>query len=177
MRVVLQVAARAEVRVGGEVVGRLSRPGLVLLVGVARGDGPAQAEKLADKVWGLRVFDAADFAAADPPEGVASEPVPGAGGSGGVGSDGPVPPKGELSASDLGAPILVVSQFTLYGDARKGRRPSWSAAAPGPEAEPLVEAFAEALRRLGADVETGRFGATMDVELVNRGPVTLILEA
>lgn len=75
------------------------------------------------------------------------------------------------------AELLVVSQFTLYGDARKGRRPSWSAAAPGPVAEPLVEAFVAALRALGATVRTGIFGADMAVELVNDGPVTLLLEA
>jgi D-tyrosyl-tRNA(Tyr) deacylase len=82
----------------------------------------------------------------------------------------------ERSAADVQAPILVVSQFTLYADTAKGRRPSWNAAAPGAVAEPLVEAFAEALRALGADVQTGVFGANMQVELVNDGPVTVILE-
>ena len=97
-------------------------------------------------LWGLRIFDA-------PNEGGA-----------------------EASCSDLGAPLLVISQFTLYGDTRKGRRPSWLAAAPGPVAEPLVDEVVAALRRLGAQVETGRFGADMKVSLVNDGPVTLILE-
>jgi D-aminoacyl-tRNA deacylase len=83
----------------------------------------------------------------------------------------------ERSALDVGAPVLVVSQFTLYADTRKGRRPSWSAAAPGPVAEPVVEAVVAALRELGLQVSTGRFGAHMAVELVNDGPVTLILEA
>jgi D-tyrosyl-tRNA(Tyr) deacylase len=83
----------------------------------------------------------------------------------------------ERSALELGAPLLLVSQFTLYADTRKGRRPSWSAAAPGPVAEPLVEAFADAVRGYGLEVATGRFGADMAVELVNDGPVTLILEA
>jgi len=83
---------------------------------------------------------------------------------------------GEKSCADLGAPLLVISQFTLYADTGKGRRPSWSAAAPGPVAEPLVTAFADALRALGATVATGVFGADMQVELVNDGPVTLILE-
>jgi D-tyrosyl-tRNA(Tyr) deacylase len=84
---------------------------------------------------------------------------------------------GEKSCADLGAPLLVISQFTLYADTGKGRRPSWSAAAPGPVAEPLVNAFAAALRDLGATVATGVFGADMQVELVNDGPVTLILDA
>ena len=82
----------------------------------------------------------------------------------------------ERSALDEGAPLLVVSQFTLYADTRKGRRPSWSAAAPGPVAEPLVEALVAALRGYGLQVATGRFGADMAVELVNDGPVTVILE-
>ena len=83
----------------------------------------------------------------------------------------------ELSAVDAGAPVLVVSQFTLYGDTRKGRRPTWNAAAPGPVAEPLVEAVVAALRARGLHVETGVFGADMAVELVNDGPVTILLEA
>ncbi len=82
----------------------------------------------------------------------------------------------QQSASDVNAPIMVVSQFTLYADTAKGRRPSWNAAAPGPVAEPLVDDFVQALRGLGADVETGAFGAHMHVELVNDGPVTVLLE-
>ena len=82
----------------------------------------------------------------------------------------------EQSASDVGAPILVVSQFTLYGDARKGRRPTWQAAAPGPVSEPTYDAFCAELERLGARVERGVFGADMRVESVNDGPVTLVLE-
>lgn len=82
----------------------------------------------------------------------------------------------EQAAADTGAPILVVSQFTLYANTVKGRRPSWNAAAPRPVAEPLVEAFADALRALGAPVQTGVFGAHMNVELVNDGPVTVLLE-
>ena len=83
----------------------------------------------------------------------------------------------ERSAADIGAPVLVVSQFTLYANTVKGRRPSWNAAAPGPVAEPLVVAFADALRGLGAEVQTGVFGADMAVSLVNDGPVTVLLES
>ncbi len=84
---------------------------------------------------------------------------------------------GEQSAEDLGAPIMVISQFTLYGDTRKGRRPSWLAAAGGPVAEPLVDQVISTLRAEGARVETGRFGADMAVELVNDGPMTLVLDS
>ena len=83
----------------------------------------------------------------------------------------------EQSVLDAGAPVLVVSQFTLYGDARKGRRPTWNAAAPGPVAEPVVDAVVAALRQRGVHVETGTFGADMAVSLVNDGPVTLVLES
>lgn len=83
---------------------------------------------------------------------------------------------GERSVLDEGAPVLAVSQFTLYGDAKKGRRPSWSAAAPGPVSEPLFNDYVQALRDLGVTVETGRFGADMQVSLTNDGPVTLILD-
>ncbi|MFC8731854.1 D-aminoacyl-tRNA deacylase [Luteimicrobium sp. NPDC057192] len=82
----------------------------------------------------------------------------------------------ELSVADAGAPVLVVSQFTLYGDTRKGRRPSWVAAAPGSVAEPLVDAVAAGLRAAGVRVETGRFGAMMEVALVNDGPFTLVVD-
>lgn len=83
---------------------------------------------------------------------------------------------GEASAADVGAPILVVSQFTLYANTTRGRRPTWNAAAPGPVAEPLVDEFTAELGRLGAQVQTGVFGADMAVELVNDGPVTVLLE-
>ncbi len=83
----------------------------------------------------------------------------------------------EKSASDTDAPVLVVSQFTLYGETSKGRRPTWAAAAPGPVAEPLVEAFCAELRTRGADVATGVFGANMHVSLVNDGPRTLVLDS
>lgn len=82
----------------------------------------------------------------------------------------------EKSCSDVGAPLLVISQFTLYGDARKGRRPTWNAAAPGPVAEPLVDEVVSQLRALGAEVATGRFGADMKVSLTNNGPFTVLLE-
>jgi D-tyrosyl-tRNA(Tyr) deacylase len=140
VRGVLQRVTRAAVSGAGEVVGRVDRPGLVVLVGVSHDDTPEIAAVLARKVADLRIL------------------------------------RGERSALDEGAPLLVVSQFTLYADTRKGRRPSWSAAASGPVAEPLVEAFADALRAAGLEVATGRFGADMAVELVNDGPVTLILE-
>jgi D-tyrosyl-tRNA(Tyr) deacylase len=83
---------------------------------------------------------------------------------------------GELSCSDTGAPLLVISQFTVYADTRKGRRPTWQGAAPGPVAEPLVDAVVSALRALGARVQTGVFGAAMKVRLINDGPVTLIVD-
>jgi D-aminoacyl-tRNA deacylase len=83
---------------------------------------------------------------------------------------------GELSASDLGAPVLVVSQFTLYADTRKGRRPSWSAAAPADRSEPLYQAFCDALEGMGANVQRGRFGARMSVASVNEGPMTVIID-
>lgn len=83
----------------------------------------------------------------------------------------------EKSASDIDAPLLVVSQFTLYGDARKGRRPTWQAAAPGPVSEPLYDAVCEELERLGATVARGVFGADMQLELVNDGPVTVVLDS
>ena len=140
MRAVVQRVARASVTVGGEVVGAIDGPGLLALVGVTHDDTPALADKLADKLWELRIL----------PE--------------------------EKSCSDVGAPLLVVSQFTLYGDARKGRRPTWSAAAPGTVAEPLVDSVVAALRSRGATVATGVFGADMKVELVNDGPFTVLLD-
>ena len=175
MRAVIQRATSGEVRVDGTVVGRLAfdrldesgarresvasgvggqdpavsagesgcekRQGLVVLLGVQRGDGPEQVATVAHKIAELRILD------------------------------------GELSAADAGAPILVISQFTLYGDTRKGRRPSWAHAAPGEEAEPLVDAVVADLRGRGLHVETGQFGAMMEVSLVNDGPFTVLVEA
>ena len=170
MRAVIQRATSGEVRVGGEVVGRLAvsagsagsggaagsvgsagdeagegaggaRQGLVVLLGVQRGDGLEQVATVARKIAELRILD------------------------------------DERSAVDVGAPILVISQFTLYGDTRKGRRPSWAHAAPGEEAEPLVDAVVADLRGRGLHVETGQFGAMMEVSLVNDGPFTVLVEA
>lgn len=140
MRAVVQRVDGAEVVVAGETVGEITGEGLCVLVGVTHDDTPDKADRLARKLWGLRILE------------------------------------DERSCSDTGAPLLVVSQFTLYGDARKGRRPTWQAAAPGPVAEPLVEEVCARLRALGARVETGRFGAKMEVSLTNDGPFTVLLE-
>lgn len=134
-------------------MGEFTGPGLMVLVGVTHDDTPNRAARLADKLYDLRLFDAS-HTEGELPEGSARE----------------------LSASDLGLPVLVVSQFTLYGDTRKGRRPTWDAAAPRPVAEPLVDAVVARLRERGADVSTGIFGADMQVALVNDGPITMILE-
>jgi len=140
MRAVLQRVSRASVTVDGEVVGELTRPGLVALVGVTHDDGPDQVATMARKIADLRILH------------------------------------DERSVLDEAAPVLVVSQFTLYADTRKGRRPSWNAAAPGPVAEPVVEQVVAALRSRGVEVHTGRFGAHMEVDLVNDGPVTIVLD-
>lgn len=140
MRAIVQRVSHARVVVAGETVGAIDRPGLVLLVGITHGDDRTAAERLAEKVWRLRILD------------------------------------DERAAAEVDAPILVVSQFTLYADTSRGRRPSWSPAAPAAVAEPLVDAVVHALRDRGATVATGRFGAHMDVHLVNDGPVTLILD-
>lgn len=140
VRAVVQRVSEASARVGGQAVGAISEPGLLVLVGVTHDDTAEKAAKLAAKLWGLRILE------------------------------------GEKSCSDVSAPLLVISQFTLYADTRKGRRPTWQAAAPGPVAEPLVDAVVSALRELGARVETGVFGADMKVSLVNDGPVTIILD-
>jgi D-tyrosyl-tRNA(Tyr) deacylase len=142
MRVLVQRVSSATVSVDGRVVGAIEPDGqgLLAFVGVTHTDGVGNAQRLAEKLWKLRILE------------------------------------DEKSASDVNAPILVVSQFTLYADTAKGRRPSWNAAAPGAVAQPLVAAFSEQLRALGAHVETGVFGAHMEVELNNDGPVTLLLE-
>ncbi|MFE0422538.1 D-aminoacyl-tRNA deacylase [Streptomyces sp. NPDC058953] len=144
MRAVVQRVDGARVDVtdesGTRTVGEIEGEGLCVLVGVTHDDTPEQAERLARKLWSLRIL------------------------------------QDERSCSDVNAPLLVISQFTLYGDARKGRRPTWNAAAPGPVAEPLVDEVVARLRALGARVETGRFGASMRVSLTNQGPFTVLLE-
>ncbi len=145
MRVVLQRVVRASVRVDGEIVGEIGR-GLLLLVGVGRGDPPAHVERLAEKVAGLRIFE--DDAG-----------------------------KMNLGLVEVGGEVLVVSQFTLYGDVRKGRRPSWIDAEEPAVAAERVEAFAAALEARGLRVGRGVFGAHMEVDLLNDGPVTLVLDA
>jgi D-tyrosyl-tRNA(Tyr) deacylase len=144
VRAVVQRVTHARVCVGGETVAEIGL-GLCVLVGVTHGDDPAQARRMAVRLWGLRAF---------PDE------------AGRMGR----------SVGQVEGSVLVVSQFTLYGDTSRGRRPSWAAAAPAAHAEPLVSALAEELARLGAKVATGRFGADMELSLVNSGPVTLILE-
>jgi D-aminoacyl-tRNA deacylase len=141
---VCQRVARAEVRVDGAAVGSIGR-GLCVLLGVARDDGGAEAERLAGKVARLRVFED----------------------EGG---------RFDRSLLDVGGEALVVSQFTLIADTTKGNRPSFAGAAPPEQAEPLYERFCVALRRLGVGVRTGAFGARMEVELVNDGPVTIVVE-
>ena len=140
MRAVVQRVARARVTPGGQV-----GPGLCVLLGVARGDGEEQAERLAGKIARLRIF---------PDE------------------DG----RFDRSLVDVAGSALVVSQFTLIADTAKGNRPSFAEAAPPDQAEPLYERFCAELSTLGVPVETGVFGAQMDVELVNDGPVTIVVD-
>ena len=144
MRLVIQRVSSAAVRVAGETVGSIGR-GMLVLVGVERGDLPAAAHAAAAKLSGLRLFgDAAG--------------------------------RMNLDAAAVGGAFLVVSQFTLAGSIERGRRPSFDRAAPPEEAAPLVELLVAALRDRGFQVETGRFRAQMDVELVNEGPVTLVAD-
>ena len=147
MKVVLQRVSRAEVRVAGRVTGRIG-PGFLVLAGFSPADTEASLSWMAEKILGLRVFGDAEG-------------------------------RMNRDLAEVSGGVLVVSQFTLYGDASKGRRPSFIGAAPPNIAVPLYEKFVAALReRAGAKipVETGEFGAMMEVELVNDGPVTLILE-
>ncbi len=144
MRAVVQRATGASVTVEGAEVGAIEH-GLVVLLGVAPQDGPAEVRWLSQKLAGLRIFE---------------------------------DEQGKMNRSlvDVGGAALVISQFTLYGDARKGRRPSFAGAAPPEIAEPLYVSFCETLAAHGVPVARGRFGAHMEVRLLNDGPVTLILE-
>lgn len=149
MRSVIQRVTRAEVRIEGDVIGAIGA-GILLLIGIGKGDTPEAARALAQKIVSLRIF-------------------------------GDEQGKMNRSIVEAGGSVLCVSQFTLYGDCRKGRRPSYDQAALPTEAEPLYEAFVRSLRALLAGgpgrVETGRFQAMMEVELVNDGPVTLLLDS
>ncbi len=133
----------------GELVGEIGR-GLCVLVGVTHADGPGEAQRLADKLWHLRILD----------------------------DDAGVMNRSLAQRAESGSPaqVLVVSQFTLYGDTDRGRRPSWGAAARPEHAEPLVGLVVDRLTELGAEVATGRFRTEMRVEIVNDGPVTVLLE-
>jgi len=144
MRALVQRVKKASVQIEGEVVGTIDG-GVVVLVGVTHGDSEEEAEWLAQKIAGLRIFEDAE---------------------------------GRMNAGllDVGGEALVVSQFTLYADTRKGRRPSFVDAAAPEVAEPLVERFTQALVRTGVPVQSGRFGAYMLVEIYNDGPVTILLE-
>jgi D-tyrosyl-tRNA(Tyr) deacylase len=151
VRAVVQRVRRAGVEVGGRGVAAIG-PGILALVGVARGDGPAQAVWMAEKLAHLRIFEAAG------------------GAEGGRG-------RLDYSLLETGGEALVVSQFTLLGDARKGRRPDFTAAAPAEAARPLVDAVADRLRALGVPTASGVFQAHMVISLENDGPVTLVLES
>lgn len=140
----MQRVARARVTADGEAAGEIG-PGLCILLGVARGDGGAEADRLAGKIARLRIFE----------------------------DDGG---RFDRSLLDAGGAALVVSQFTLIADTRKGNRPSFGEAAPPEDAEPLYEAFCARLRELGVPVETGVFGARMEVDIANDGPVTIIID-
>jgi D-tyrosyl-tRNA(Tyr) deacylase len=144
VRAVVQRVSEAGVSVDGEVIGRIG-PGLCVLVGVTHGDTAAAADRLASRLWHLRIFSD---------------------------DDGRI----NRSAADLGLAVLVVSQFSLYADTSRGRRPSFVAAARPEQAEPLVAHLTDRLRALGAEVATGRFGADMAVALINDGPLTVTLE-
>jgi D-aminoacyl-tRNA deacylase len=145
MRAVVQRVSRASVKVNGELTGEIG-PGLLVLLGVGEEDADADADYLAQKIAGLRIFE--DDAG-----------------------------KMNLSVSDVAGTLLAVSQFTLFGDVRRGKRPSFDAAARPERARELYEYFVERVRSLGLRCETGRFQAMMDVELVNRGPVTILLDS
>ena len=144
MRAVVQRVSSARVEIDGEVAGSINR-GLLVLLGVGRGDSEKQAHWLADKIAGLRILE--DDAG-----------------------------KMNLSVEEVGGSLLVVSQFTLYADCRKGRRPSFTGAAPPQEADRLYQVVVERLRERGLPVATGVFQAMMQVHLVNDGPVTVVVD-
>jgi D-aminoacyl-tRNA deacylase len=150
MRAVVQRVSRAKVTVGDAVTGEIGL-GLLVLLGVGAGDTRAAADYLVEKTIGLRIFED----------------------DGGPMKIG----KMNLSVAEVSGAVLVVSQFTLYGDARKGRRPSFDAAAPPEQARELYEYFVEKVRGAGLRCETGRFQETMQVELVNEGPATILLDS
>src|SRR5260370_5718406 len=163
MRAIVQRVSEAGVNIEGETVGEIGR-GLLVLLGIAKSDTAEQARWLADKIVSLRIFNDAPSPFPSPP-----------GREGRVrGADG----KMNLDLAEVDGAVLVVSQFTLYGDCSKGRRPSFIAAAPPETAIPLYQRFVSLLREnaAGIPVATGEFGAMMEVELVNDGPVTLLLE-
>ena len=145
MRLVVQRVSRAEVRADGVVLGAIAR-GAAVLVGIGVGDTPELAERLADRLAGLRYFEDADG-------------------------------RTNLAIDEVSGAFLVVSQFTLLADLRRGRRPGFAPAAPPEVAEPMVDRFVQRLRDGGRSVATGRFGAEMELELVNDGPFTLVLDA
>ncbi len=149
MKAVVQRVAQARVTVDGRVVGEIGR-GLLALVGVGRADGSADARYIATKIATLRVFE---------------------------GEGEMAPCRMNRSVADIGGAVLAVSQFTLYGDCRKGRRPSFVAAAPPAQAQALYAEVVEGIRATGLPVETGVFQAMMDVALVNDGPVTILLDS
>lgn len=156
MRALVQRVDGARVEVGNRTVGEIFGPGLLVLIGVTHGDTALIAQQLARKIFDLRIFDHASLALAD------VDLAPGL--------------HRQVSARDASLPLLVVSQFTLYAETAKGRRPTWNAAAPGGVAEPLVTEVITTLKLEGARVRTGEFGADMRISLVNDGPVTLMLE-
>lgn len=162
MRAVLQRVSHARVLVEGEVVGQVGH-GVLALVAATHADTSADVETMARKIAELRILD---------DDTSLSDHVRGPSGGEGDGDEA----AGAPHAGPAAPAVLLVSQFTLYGTTKKGRRPSWGAAAPGPVAEPLMDAVAEAVRRRGVEVKTGVFGAQMEVELVNSGPFTLIVD-
>ena len=155
MRAVVQRVDGASVVVEGQTIGAFEGPGLLVLIGVSVEDDESKCAVLADKIWKLRIFESAALKAAG--KSVNSESV-------------------EVAAADASLPILAISQFTLFADTSNGRRPTWQQAARGPQAEPLVENVVRALRDLGAQVETGKFGADMRISAVCDGPMTVTLE-